>query len=281
MKGLGIHLIADFYDCNYEILTNQTKIRELLVEAVKRAGATYLSEKFHKFAPGVSGVVLLAESHASIHTWPEFAYASVDLFTCSEGMDVELLKRYLRGGLRSNRVDIKVIDRGTDSFKDGIHGLLEELVEKDHLIEMNCSKSCKEPKCSCAGHTPARIVLLPFEQYFFERKTGKKIPGLQIHKVEDYEVGVISISAENPCPFKRKDNSCGLGKHRFFECKVYPIWPEYDDMGMAVLHRAPNCYLSNKLSKEHVEYVEDLWRRVILTVPKSWLDFYCTIPIHD
>ncbi len=80
----GIHLIIDLWEADPEILKNSEVVRAGLISAARRAGATVLSDSFHYFGAecGVTGVVVLAESHISIHTWPEDGYAAVDIFMC-------------------------------------------------------------------------------------------------------------------------------------------------------------------------------------------------------
>ena len=83
MNALGRHLLMELEDCNEEILNNLESIREAMMTAADEAGATIMGESFHRFAPhGISGVVVIAESHLFIHTWPEYGYAAADIFTC-------------------------------------------------------------------------------------------------------------------------------------------------------------------------------------------------------
>ena len=85
MKALGIHLLAELCDCDAVILDSVKDIETILVDAANESGATVLNHMFHKFFPqGVSGVVVIAESHIAIHTWPELNYAAVDVFTCGK-----------------------------------------------------------------------------------------------------------------------------------------------------------------------------------------------------
>lgn len=85
METLGRHVIAELDGCDSAVLTNSELIRKYLVEAAVRARATVLSEKTFEFNNGgVSGFVLLAESHISIHTWPEHQYAAIDIYTCGD-----------------------------------------------------------------------------------------------------------------------------------------------------------------------------------------------------
>jgi S-adenosylmethionine decarboxylase len=81
---LGRHAIAELWDCDVEVLRDESLLDTLFRAACEAAGATILHSHFHKFGDegGVTGVVVLAESHASVHTWPEYGYAAVDIFMC-------------------------------------------------------------------------------------------------------------------------------------------------------------------------------------------------------
>jgi S-adenosylmethionine decarboxylase len=82
---VGKHCILELYDCNHERLDDEAFLRNAITSAAKRAGATLLHLVTHHFEPqGVTGLALLAESHISIHTWPESGYAAVDVFTCGD-----------------------------------------------------------------------------------------------------------------------------------------------------------------------------------------------------
>ncbi|MDP2316209.1 MAG: adenosylmethionine decarboxylase [Pseudomonadota bacterium] len=83
MNALGNHLLVELYECDAALLDDLDGITDAMVEAALEAGATVIDRTFHRFAPqGVSGVVVIAESHLAIHTWPEHRYAAVDVFTC-------------------------------------------------------------------------------------------------------------------------------------------------------------------------------------------------------
>lgn len=97
MNSLGRHILVEFYGCSEEILNDVPRIESSMVTAAKESGATLISSTFHHFSPfGVSGVVVIQESHLAIHTWPEYRYAAVDLFTCgytvNPWMSYEMLK---------------------------------------------------------------------------------------------------------------------------------------------------------------------------------------------
>ena len=83
MKTLGRHLITEFYHCDSAVLDDLESVRAAMLAAGEAVGVTLVGERFHRYAPqGVSGVLLIAESHLSVHTWPEARYAAVDIYTC-------------------------------------------------------------------------------------------------------------------------------------------------------------------------------------------------------
>ncbi|MEM6425917.1 MAG: polyamine aminopropyltransferase [Cyanobacteria bacterium P01_D01_bin.128] len=83
MKSLGRHILVEFHGCSAEILNDVPLIERSMIEAAQESGATLINSVFHHFSPfGVSGVIVIQESHLAIHTWPEYRYAAVDLFTC-------------------------------------------------------------------------------------------------------------------------------------------------------------------------------------------------------
>jgi S-adenosylmethionine decarboxylase proenzyme len=83
--ALGNHILVEFMNCDPHIMNDVVAIERDMVGAAQKAGATVINSTFHHFSPyGVSGVVVIQESHLAIHTWPEYGYAAVDLFTCGE-----------------------------------------------------------------------------------------------------------------------------------------------------------------------------------------------------
>ncbi|MHA1521578.1 MAG: adenosylmethionine decarboxylase [Promethearchaeota archaeon] len=115
MKALGYHYLIEFYDCDSEILKNAEFLEETLKMAVKKSEAFEIGSVFHRFSPhGVSGVILISESHFSIHTWPEYGYAALDLFTCSKDTKISKAYDFLVSELRSKRHNISEIKRGID-----------------------------------------------------------------------------------------------------------------------------------------------------------------------
>lgn len=112
MRELGRHLVVELWDCQ-ENLNNPEVIRQALVEAVHRAGATLVDVHVHTFNPhGVSGVAVIAESHISLHTWPEHNYVALDVFTCGENVVPEAALQTLRDLFRPQRTHLIEIKRG-------------------------------------------------------------------------------------------------------------------------------------------------------------------------
>ena len=109
--ALGKHLIAELWVRNPNLLNDPDYIRDALVAASKLGGFTVLNVSTHAFAPhGVTALVLLSESHMSIHTWPEHAYAAVDIFTCAGSPGRAL--RELERRLDVENVEVRELDRG-------------------------------------------------------------------------------------------------------------------------------------------------------------------------
>ncbi len=114
MKELAKHFIAELYECDREIINNVSAVEQVLLEAAKAANATVVGHSFHEFSPhGVSGVVIIAESHISIHTWPEYGYAAVDIFTCGTLFDNDAAINTIRDGLKADKIIPMEIKRGS------------------------------------------------------------------------------------------------------------------------------------------------------------------------
>lgn len=100
MNALGKHLLLELKGCDREVLNDIGFLREALLAAAVGAGATVLGESFHQFSPqGVSGVVIIAESHICIHTWPEYGYAVADIFTCGSTVQPKKVAEAIVGKL--------------------------------------------------------------------------------------------------------------------------------------------------------------------------------------
>jgi S-adenosylmethionine decarboxylase len=121
MKSLGYHLILEFEGCSEAILDDREAVSRVMVDSVRRSGATMIRSFFHKFAPqGVSGVVIISESHFSIHTWPEYGYAAVDIFTCGDQIDMDVAAHVVRAGLEADSVQKMLLSRGMLDLPDNM-----------------------------------------------------------------------------------------------------------------------------------------------------------------
>ncbi|MBU5484630.1 adenosylmethionine decarboxylase [Clostridium sp. MSJ-11] len=113
MEQLGRHIMVEYYNCDKEILNNYEKIEKYMVQAAKEAKATIVTSTFHMFNPwGVSGAVIIQESHLTIHTWPEYNYAAVDLFTCGDEVNPWDAFEYLERKLKAEKTDYAEVSRG-------------------------------------------------------------------------------------------------------------------------------------------------------------------------
>jgi S-adenosylmethionine decarboxylase len=123
---IGRHLIAEYYDCDRTIIDDVDAVAEHLRAAAEEVGATIVSEAFHRYAPqGVSGTLLIAESHLSIHTWPEVGYVAVDIFTCG-GLDPRPGFRLLEDRLHARASRMQEIVRGLPAELERERALMPE-----------------------------------------------------------------------------------------------------------------------------------------------------------
>jgi S-adenosylmethionine decarboxylase len=113
MHALGRHVLLELYDCDAEVLKDLEKVREEMVEAARRAQATIVTVTFHEFNPfGISGVVVISTSHLSIHTWPEYRYAAVDIFSCGEVVQPQAAIDHLTQVFGAERISVVELQRG-------------------------------------------------------------------------------------------------------------------------------------------------------------------------
>lgn len=114
MAAIGKHLILELNNCDRDRLSDRDFLKDTLLSACRVSGATILSESFHSFSPygGVSGVVIIAESHFSVHTWPEYDYAAIDIFTCGNSLNPQKAVDLLVRELQARDHSILELDRG-------------------------------------------------------------------------------------------------------------------------------------------------------------------------
>jgi len=117
LYALGTHLLVELKECNAKVLSSLKEVQDALVNAAKIAEATIVEVAFHEFNPfGISGIVVIAESHLSIHTWPEYEYAAVDIFTCGNILKPEKAVKYLIERLQSKNPSVVEVKRGIISM---------------------------------------------------------------------------------------------------------------------------------------------------------------------
>ena len=113
MDALGRHILAEVFGCDPDILNNVKCIEDIMVKAALAAGAEIREVAFHKFSPqGVSGDVVISESHLAIHTWPEYSYAALDVFTCGEKVDPWDACNYIVKEFRAENITATEVRRG-------------------------------------------------------------------------------------------------------------------------------------------------------------------------
>ena len=113
MNALGRHILAEVYGCDRAILNDPERVERILVAAALESGAEVREVAFHQFSPqGVSGVVVISESHLAVHTWPELGYAALDVFTCGDSVDPWDACNYIVERFRAQTVTATETKRG-------------------------------------------------------------------------------------------------------------------------------------------------------------------------
>ena len=129
MEHLGRHVIIELWGCS-EVINDAGYVEQAMKNAVQAANATLLDLFVHEFSPqGVTGVAVLAESHLSIHTWPEYGYVAADVFTCGSTTKPEVAADVLRSAFEATKADIRELERGVmpGSVRNGESAELAEV----------------------------------------------------------------------------------------------------------------------------------------------------------
>ena len=110
---IGYQTLVEFYNCDKEISDNCTAIESILLHAADIMGLTVVESVIHNFSPiGVSGVIVVEESHIAIHTWPEHGYIALDFFTCNVKYDVSDAIAHMKNQFAAKEIEIQEIKRG-------------------------------------------------------------------------------------------------------------------------------------------------------------------------
>lgn len=116
---LGLHFVIEVEEADEEVLNDLEYLREVFLDCARLMETTVVDESWVRFSPqGVSGVVVIAESHLAIHTFPEHKYASVDIYTCNLKKDIDFVPEFIRERLKSKRVRHSLIMRGPSPKKE-------------------------------------------------------------------------------------------------------------------------------------------------------------------
>ena len=109
----AVHMLVELHGCKEALLNDPAALKQLLLEAVRRGQGTIVTDVFHTFNPhGVSGVIVIAESHVAIHTWPEHGYAAVDIFSCGTKLDHGVIRDWIAAGMGASDVECRELTRG-------------------------------------------------------------------------------------------------------------------------------------------------------------------------
>lgn len=113
MSQLGHHYIAEMWECPSDILNDRTRLESLARDAAESARVTVLKSQFHQFSPqGVTGLLLLSESHLSVHTWPERGYCAMDFFTCGDPVAARDAVLELASRMGAGKLELQIVGRG-------------------------------------------------------------------------------------------------------------------------------------------------------------------------
>lgn len=128
MYSAGISCLVELYDCPSALLDDEVFVEAKLRDAVEHARATLLEQSTKRFHPqGVTSFALLAESHISVHTWPELGYAAIDVFTCGQRAMPERAFQYLVNALQAGRHSVQQVERGTGLGRDALNAVPKPL----------------------------------------------------------------------------------------------------------------------------------------------------------
>ena len=121
----GRHVLAELTGCPVSVLNDPVGLEKCFRRCAEEGGATLVSSHFHHFSPqGVSGVVVIAESHVTVHTWPEHGYAAVDVFTCGQPEVAEAVMELIITSLSAKNVHRTSFERGPDSIPQRINSCI-------------------------------------------------------------------------------------------------------------------------------------------------------------
>lgn len=144
MEPVGHHYIAEASGCNPEIIGKVETVEQILVRAAEAANVTVWSISFHRFSPnGVSGVIVISESHLSVHTWPEYGYVALDIFTCGSDAKPEAAVEYALKQFGANSMHITEVTRG---LEEGDRVFFHSIVTWEETLPSAAGKKPRKPQ---------------------------------------------------------------------------------------------------------------------------------------
>ena len=169
MQSLGNHILVELTGCNPEVLNDVAFIEEYMVKSAEIAGATVINSSFHHFSPfGVSGVVVIQESHLAIHTWPEYGYAAVDLFTCGDEVDAWKSFDFLKENFGAKNYSALEMNRGAIGMLSRLDVDLESLRS---TVEDNIGKRKIERNIWFTDKDDSQAISLRYSKQLFKEKS--------------------------------------------------------------------------------------------------------------
>ncbi|MBR7140170.1 MAG: adenosylmethionine decarboxylase [Lentisphaeria bacterium] len=153
--ALGRQETIEFYDCDPAKLADAALMEEVFVNAAWKSGATVINSNFHQFVPqGVSGVVIISESHFAVHAWPEHEYAAVDLFTCGDSVNFDRAVEVIAEGIASKQYVVSSLFNRGIVGNNGVERMVPVMEEqKCHSFQLSWKSRCEETRArgiSCA-----------------------------------------------------------------------------------------------------------------------------------
>lgn len=150
MQALGYHTLIELYNCNSAKINDTKLVEQTLLEAAQIANLSVVNTTIHHFNPiGVSGVVVIKESHIAIHTWPEHNYVALDFFTCNESYELTEALAYIKRVFEASVLELKEIKRGQinakkqKDFSEGKYiKWAKEIIYNEPIIESKIAKAC-------------------------------------------------------------------------------------------------------------------------------------------
>lgn len=193
--ALGRQMTVEFYDCAPSVLADCALMEKIFLDAARRSGATIVESRFHQFVPqGVSGVVVISESHFAVHAWPEHEYAAVDLFTCGENVDFDKAVEVIAQGLDSKEhVISSLVNRGIVS-SNGIERMVP-VVEKQECRSFQLSWKSRWEKTNARAISSA-MDICECEARFFTAESLREFVAAFLERSHLASCGDLNLSAD-------------------------------------------------------------------------------------